>query len=95
MIPFGMSESEWNRFCDSQKCRRGNYCGPITGLCPSCIMERGTDEQKAELKARSKCCSGCGRILGIYGGAYRYNRGDVCNVCLDATSAMITIGGAR
>ncbi len=50
-IPFGMSETEWNKFCDSHKCRYGNYCSFIIGLCPKCKedIERWTQEHISKI----------------------------------------------
>lgn len=47
-LPPGMSESQWNNFCDSQKCKYGNYCNFILGLCPRCKedIERFKKEQE-------------------------------------------------
>lgn len=41
MIPFNMSETEWNKFCDSQKCKHGNYCNRTLGFCSECKQEVG------------------------------------------------------
>lgn len=38
-IPFGMSEDEWNDFCDANKCSHGNYCNTHIGLCWKCQQE--------------------------------------------------------
>ena len=35
-FPFGQTEAEHNRFCDSMKCQYGNYCNFILGKCPQC-----------------------------------------------------------
>ena len=32
-LPFGMTEAEWNRLCDSQKCEFGCYCNSVLGWC--------------------------------------------------------------
>ena len=37
--PFGNTEKEHNDFCDSMKCRNGNYCNFITGKCHQCKEE--------------------------------------------------------
>jgi hypothetical protein len=39
-FPFGRTEEEHNAFCDSMKCRRGNYCNPFMGLCRECEAEK-------------------------------------------------------
>lgn len=39
-IPFGMTENEWNKFCDTQKCKYGNYCNSLIGLCHRCKKEK-------------------------------------------------------
>jgi len=38
-FPFGKTEEEHNKFCDSMKCKYGNYCNFILGKCPKCQEE--------------------------------------------------------
>ena len=92
---FGMTETEWNRWCDSQKCKYGNYCNTVQGLCSRCIWEKGTPEQKQELldrKAKDKhgLCLKCHRPIGIYEEGYTHqlvtSKGSICNLCFHRVS---------
>lgn len=35
-FPFGNTEAEHNAVCDTMKCRYGNYCNFLIGLCSQC-----------------------------------------------------------
>ncbi len=35
-LPFGKTEKEHNDFCDTMKCKHGNYCNVLLGLCVQC-----------------------------------------------------------
>lgn len=62
VVPFGMTETEWNKFCDSQKCKHGNYCNMILGLCSKCREEDKHVCPKCNLfivNGGSKYCEDC------------------------------------
>jgi len=51
--PYGMTEAEHNAFCDKLKCKYGNYCNFILGLCQQCKDDRKSiDEEFKEAKRK-------------------------------------------
>jgi hypothetical protein len=80
-----MNEKEHNALCDSLKCKHGNYCNQLTGLCHQCKPL----PVREPIKDVEKWCALCDRPIGIYGKGYTHNHyyhihgRNLCNLCVD------------